>query len=153
MLIEMMKIFLVTRENNVYHLIPIDHAYSLPNSLIDGPWFDWIHWKQAKQPISEIMIDYINRIDIEKDSEILRNLGIEEEAIRVMKMSTLVLKLGVKAGKNFNQIASFLCRPSLKEKSQLEILEKDVEERKVVCKDEYWDIFIYILSERIARQK
>jgi len=145
--------FLVTRENNVYHLIPIDHAYSLPNSLIDGPWFDWKNWKQAKQPISETMLDYINRIDIEKDSEILRNLGIEEEAIRVMKMSTLVLKIGAKAGKNFNQIASFLCRPSLKEKSHLEILEKEVEERKVVSKDDFWDIYVNLLSERIARQK
>jgi len=139
---------LVTHENNVYHLIPIDHAYSLPNSLIDGPWFDWINWKQVKQPISETMLDYINRIDIEKDSEILRNLGIEEDAIRVMKMSTLVLKLGAKAGKNFHQIASFLCRPSLKEKSPLEILVKEIEESK-----DYWDIFINILNERIARQK
>jgi len=143
--------FLVTKENNVYHLIPIDHAYSLPNSLIDGPWFDWINWKQAKQPISETMLDYINRIDIEKDSEILRNLGIEEEAIRVMKMSTLVLKLGAKAGKNFHQIASFLCRPSLKSKSPLEILVNEVEERN--DSKEFWDIFINILSERIARQK
>jgi len=133
-------------------LIPIDHAYSLPNSLIDSPWFDWMNWKQAKQPISETMIDYINKIDIEKDSEILRNLGIEEEAIRIMKMSTLVLKFGAKAGKNFNQIASFLCRPSLKEKSQFEILVKEVEEKTVETKD-YWDIYINILSERIARQK
>jgi len=99
--------FLVTQENNVYHLIPIDHAYSLPNSLIDGPWFDWINWKQTKQPISETMLDYINRIDIEKDSEILRNLGIEEEAIRVMKMSTLVLKLGAKVGKKLSSNREF----------------------------------------------
>jgi len=74
-----------------YQLVPIDHTYSLPPTL-EGAWFEWHHWRQAKEKFSEETLEFIRRIDVEKDVELLRKVGIEEEGINTMKISTTFLK-------------------------------------------------------------
>jgi len=39
------------RKNN-FRLVPIDHAYTLPEKL-DNAWFDWLFWPQAKKNFFE----------------------------------------------------------------------------------------------------
>jgi len=138
---------LVTKENGNNKLVPIDHAYSLPNTLEDGAWFDWMNWKQAKQPISKEILEYIERISIEKDAEILKNLNFSEESINVMKMSTLALKTLAKNGYNMHEIAVFLTRPTRKELSPLEEIERD---SKKSGSQNFWDHFIKLLNERMS---
>jgi len=117
---------LVTKENGEFRLIPIDHTYTLPDKL-DNAWFDWLTWKQSRIPFSAETLEFIDTIDINNDSEILRKVGIEEECIRTMKLSTLLLKYGAKAGLTLFEIASLVCRSNSKEESFLEKLVNEIE--------------------------
>jgi len=101
---------LVCENNGEYELIPIDHSYILP-SVIGNAWFEWMNWKQVKQPITNEVRKYIEEIDIESDALKLQKLGIGEESITTMKLSTLVLKRGSQVGWTLHQIASFVCSP------------------------------------------
>jgi len=76
-----------------YKLIPIDHGFSLPDSL-DGTdlWFEWITWPQAKVPFDQDCLDYISKIDVEADANLLRNLSLREECVRTMMITTTLLK-------------------------------------------------------------
>jgi len=109
-------------------LVPIDHAYTLPDRL-DMAWYDWLHWKQTKQPIDPSLRAYIKALNIEKDAEILRNLGIREECIRTMEIGTTLLKTGVAAGESLFSIASMQCR---EDPSVPSVLERLVEKAEAI---------------------
>jgi len=141
---------LVANENGVYHLIPIDHAYSLPDTLDDGPMFTWMNWKQSKAPMSDEMLEYIDKLDIEKDEKILRMLNFKEESIFIMKMSTMILKLGAKCGLNFFEIALILTRTMPKELSILEEMVKEAMGRGEI--EHFWDNYMTLLSEKWLKQ-
>jgi len=119
---------LVRKVGNLYRLIPIDHTYILPPSL-DNAWFEWHHWRQAKEPFSPETLHYIASIDIEKDTQVLRSVGIEEECIRTMKVTTTLLKKGAEAGLNLFEIATMVCRKNRNLPSVLERLVVQSEER------------------------
>jgi len=105
-----------------YKLIPIDHGFSLPDSL-DGTdlWFEWITWPQAKIPFDQESLDYISKIDIEADATILRNLSIREECVRTMMITTTLLKKAAERGMTLHAIANLLCRKkSVKKKFDIE---------------------------------
>ena len=50
-----------------YELIPIDHGYTLPQSVsgFNDTWFEWLNWPQAKVPFSRSTKEYIARLDAE----------------------------------------------------------------------------------------
>jgi len=100
---------LIRREGDRYRLIPIDHSYILPDKL-DGAYFDWMFWPQAKQPFSPEELEYIKSIDLVSDVLLLRKLGIPEASIKSMVMSTILLKHCASIGKNLYEIASLVCR-------------------------------------------
>jgi len=107
-------------EGDKYGLVPIDHSYSLPAlNEIGGVSFDWLYWKQAKVPFSEEFKEFVRRIDMEKDAQTLRDMGVREECIDTMKVSTLLLKIGCRKGLNLFQIASVMTR-KMGKKSVLE---------------------------------
>jgi len=100
---------LIRKEGDRFRLVPIDHAYILPPTL-DNLWFEWLHWRQAKVPFSSEILGFIENLDPESDAKILRNLGIPEECIRNMKISTIFLKKGAAVGLTLFEIASMVCR-------------------------------------------
>jgi len=109
-------------------LIPIDHSYVLPPEL-SFLWFEWLHWKQAKQPFSAELLDYIRSIDIQKDAAVLRELGFESAAIRTMMISTSLLKIAAsKYGYNLFQIGTIMSQKKPKEMSLLERIVKKTED-------------------------
>jgi len=108
------------RKNN-FRLVPIDHAYSLPDKL-DNAWFDWLFWPQAKKNFSKKLLEKIRAINIDSDSEILRGVGIPEKNIRTMRVSTLFLKKGAAVGWTLFEIAKKVCRRIPTEESVLEKL-------------------------------
>jgi len=142
---------LVIEENGVHHLVPIDHAYTLPETLEDGTLFAWLNWKQTKVPMSQELLDYIENIDIERDEKILRNLNFREESIWVMKMCTLVLKVGAKLGCNLYEIANFISRPSLNEISPMEATMSEAF-GKGDCVEDFWKNYAALIKERIVRK-
>jgi len=110
---------LVAKEDNNYRLIPIDHAYTLPSKL-DNVWFDWMYWKQAKEPFNQNTLEYIKNIDIPTDSAILHGLGFEAENIQTMQIATTLLKCGARAGLTLFDIASLVSRKKPTIPSELE---------------------------------
>lgn len=122
---------LVTKQGDKISLVPIDHTYSLPPTL-DNLYFEWMHWKQAKEAFSTENLIYIASLDPFADAEKLRQLGIEEEAITNMIYSTLLLKKASKLGLNLHEIASLVCRKKFNEESMIEewIVKCEQEENK-----------------------
>ena len=106
------------------HLIPIDHSYTLPDTLelasVDWCWMDW---PQAKLPLSPEMRDYVLSLDIKADIQLLRSkLAIREECLKVMRISGMLLQKGVQAGLTLYDIASLICRSNIDKPSHLEVL-------------------------------
>jgi len=112
---------LVLKQGDRYRLVPIDHTYILPYAL-DDVYLGWMYWKQAKVPFSRETLNFIANISVEKDAEILRDLGISEQCLRNMMISTILLKKGAAAGLTLFQIASMVCRKKKSDQSDLEIL-------------------------------
>jgi len=111
--------------NKNLQLVPIDHAYILPPTL-DNAYFEWLSWKQAKVPFSALTLDYIAQLDVSADARTLSDLGIPEECIRTMKLSTTLLKKGAAAGLTLYEIASMVSR-KMSQQSELEKIVGDAE--------------------------
>lgn len=109
-----------------YELIPIDHGFCLPEGL-EPPYFEWQHWPQARMPLGEQELRYIEEIDIEGDKRrLLAELPVlREESLRTMEVSTTLLKKCTAAGLSLSEIAEIMTRPLVgldQEKSDLEKL-------------------------------
>jgi hypothetical protein len=102
---------LVRKQDGQFRLIPIDHTYSLPPvSSLDGAYFEWQYWPQAKKPFSEATKEYVASINIEQDVQLLRSLRIPEESIVTMVVSTMLLQEAVSAGWTLFDIACVMSR-------------------------------------------
>lgn len=89
-----------------HKLTPIDHGFCLPDwKHLGDASFEWLHWQQAKIPLTQEAVDLVASFDIERDAETLRALGIREECVTTMRISSLILKLGVEAGLTLFDIA------------------------------------------------
>jgi len=132
-------------------LIPIDHSYVLPPEL-SFLWFEWLHWKQAKQPFSAELLDYIRSIDIHKDAAVLRELGFESAAIRTMMISTSLLKIAaLKYGYNLFQIGTIMSQKKPKEMSLLERIVKKTEDhmKDTDNQDQFLEALGHIIEEEL----
>jgi len=135
-------------EDGTIELIPIDHGLSLPSSL-NQAWFDWLYWPQAKVPFDEETRRYIDSIDIEDDANLLREIGIREECIRTMIISSTLLKKGAAADLTLFEIALLVCRSNgLETPSALEVM---VEKAKNQTQDDSMLKALWpIMDEEIA---
>ena len=95
-----------------YELIPIDHGFALPEAL-EPPYFEWQHWPQALMPFGVEELEYIARLDPRADSDLLRRElpGIREESLRLLEISTTLLKRCAAAGLSLSEIAAVVTRP------------------------------------------
>jgi len=107
-------------DDGTMSLIPIDHGFSLPDSFEDI-WFEWFPWPQTRKPMDEETKRYIEAINIEEDLFTLRGLGIREECLKSLRISTTWLKKGAKADLTLHQIAGVLC---LKDDEKLTVMER-----------------------------
>jgi hypothetical protein len=111
---------LVTEEGDgTYRLTPIDQGLSLPSNL-EHAWFEWLHWPQAKIPFDSETRCYIRHINVEEDAALLANLGIRDECIRTMKISSTLLKKGAAAGLTLYDIGNIASRTNIDQPSALE---------------------------------
>jgi hypothetical protein len=97
---------------DLYELIPIDHGFALPEGL-EPPYFEWQHWPQAMMPFGPEELEYIARLDGAADAELLRRElpGLREESLRLLEVSTTLLKRGAAAGLSLSEIAAVATRP------------------------------------------
>lgn len=82
---------LVTHSDHNHYMIPIDHdllMFYIPNDL---------NWEASylSVPFTEAAQNYIQKIDIQKDQEIMRALAYTDEEIHSMKVRTVLLKMAV----------------------------------------------------------
>jgi len=119
------NILVKRKAKGLYDLIPIDHAYCLPDTL-QLAWTDWVwyDWPQAKIPLDEETKNYVHSLDINRDIELLRkNLPIREPCLRLMRITNMLLQKGVAAGLTLYQIASIILRRDDESKpSELEVM-------------------------------
>ncbi|XP_062116831.1 phosphatidylinositol 4-kinase gamma 7-like [Humulus lupulus] len=107
-------------------LIPIDHGLCLPENLED-PYFEWIHWPQASIPFSEDELEYINKLDPNRDSEMLQMElpMIRDACLRVLILCTLFLKEAAAFGLCLAEIGEMMSREFQSQEdqpSELEVL-------------------------------
>jgi len=96
--------------NSTFSLTPIDQGFSLPDNL-ECYWFEWMNWNQSKIPFDDEMKSYIFRIDIEKDIQMLqKELQIRPECLKIMKITTTLLKKACELNLTLYDIGLILCR-------------------------------------------
>jgi hypothetical protein len=95
-----------------YELIPIDHGFALPEAL-EPPYFEWQHWPQALMPFGPDELEYIAKLDPRADADMLRRElpGLREESLRLLEVSTTLLKRCAAAGLSLSDIAGVVTRP------------------------------------------
>lgn len=102
-------------------LTPIDHALSLPQwDRLDDIWLEWLSWPQARAPLTEHVHQYINGFNGHTDAHMLVQLGIRPECAVTVRITTLLLQIGVNAGLTLGLIGAAMVRPHRDEPSQLE---------------------------------
>jgi len=135
------NILVRSKPNGTNLLIPIDHGFSLPDTLdATDVWFEWYNWPQAKLPFDRATKTYVSKLDVMKDHENLRRLGIRKECVRTMILSSLVLKKGVSGGLNLHQIASLFMKKicGRKHKTFPSIVENLSEEIPALDHPHFW---------------
>jgi hypothetical protein len=114
----------LVKKSNTIDLIPIDHGFCLggADSLQEILDFEWLHWPQAEQSFSQEIKDKILAIDIEKDVQTLRELGIEEDAILLHRAADYFVRWALKKDWSLKQMGEFVTRPEPDVCSQFENL-------------------------------
>jgi len=96
--------------NNAISLIPIDHGFSLPDTP-ECPWFEWMNWSQSRQPFDEDTKSYIQRMDFERDSQLLQHeLNVRPECLLHMRFTVALLQKAAALNLTLYDIGTILCR-------------------------------------------
>jgi len=107
----------------MYDLVPIDHGFCFPTALSEANW-EWLYWPQAKKPFSKETLDFIASINIDEDSALLRRLGLSEEAVRVNRLTTMLLQRAAASGLTLFEIAKLCLRKKFRDQEETSPLEK-----------------------------
>ncbi|CAI5957919.1 unnamed protein product, partial [Closterium sp. NIES-65] len=109
-------------------LIPIDHGYCIPDKFEDCT-FEWLYWPQSKVPFAEETLEYISKLDANKDIQILKESGwsLNPACIKVLQAATMLLKKGATVGKTPFEIGSMMVRDDLDVPSLIESLVEEAE--------------------------
>jgi len=135
---------LILKDNeNEWKLVPIDHTYAFPNKI--NSYFNWQFWNQTKKPFSDESLRFISSINPIADALMLLDTGIDEESVRNVTGSTLLLQKAANMGFNLFQIASMV---SGKENDLVRILSK-VNEREELYQRENLNINKTTMVEKL----
>jgi hypothetical protein len=114
---------LVSKANDQCKLTPIDHALSLPQwDRLDDICLEWLSWPQAREPLENVTQQYVDSLDGHTDFHVLLRLGIRPECAVTVRITTMLLQIGLKAGLSLRDIGVAMVRPGPREPSQLESL-------------------------------
>jgi hypothetical protein len=99
---------LVTKSASGRHgLVPIDHAFALPENILAVPWAVWMDWPAAREPISAATKSYIAGLEPDIEARMLQDeLGenIRTSSTRALKIATRLLQKGAAAGLTLHDI-------------------------------------------------
>ena len=79
---------------------------------MEDPYFEWIHWSQASIPFPEVELEYIENLDLVRDSDILQSElpMIREACLRVLVLCTIFLKEAAAFGLCLAEIGQMMSR-------------------------------------------
>jgi len=117
-----------------YLLIPIDHGYTLPSTIsgLTDLWFEWLKWPQAKVPFGVEEQRYIDRLNPDEDITILKlKFGdlIGSECFKVLRITTMWLKIASRAGLTPYTIGYALCKKHGEANSVLEKMTMEAQQQ------------------------
>jgi len=95
-------------------LIPIDHAYTLPDTLcLEEDYLCWLAWPQAARPCVPEVLDYVRSLDVEHDARMLAEhptLHIRPECLRLFKVAGITLQKALDRGFTLRDVGLMLCK-------------------------------------------
>jgi hypothetical protein len=103
---------LVVKNQEGLKLVPIDHGLSISDNF-DISEYDlcWMAWPQAKDPVCPECFEYIESLDpISYIQYLQETMPFRDICLRNIRISSLLLKKGTKAGLSLYNIGSLLYR-------------------------------------------
>ena len=113
----------------------------------------WLHWPQAKEPYSEEMLDYIDKLDAEKDMRLLRStLALDEDCLLTLFTGTTLIQTAARKGLTLHQTGMLMVREASDRPSAIEQVvadavwaaEYDGFVSTAVCEDYYASIKLHL---------
>lgn len=99
------------RKEAGYKMVPVDHGLCLPRwQHLESVRFEWLNWKQSKEPLKKQHLKLIKSLDVDRDAAILRGLHFEEDAVTTLRICTTLLKVCALSGMTLFQIGSLMQR-------------------------------------------
>jgi len=145
------NILLQEMDDGKFSLTPIDHGFSFPGGL-DKALFIWQQWPQSKIPFDEETKAHISRIDVDNNESLLRELGLQDEYLKTMRISTTLLKKGAANDLTLYQISKMVCRPSISQPSMLEEIYQEARKQDT-NETGSLDILFELMDREIKLQK
>lgn len=145
---------LVQRTPEGCKLVPIDHSFSLSDTLATA-MFEWLSWPQAKVPFDQEELAFIEAIDLANDVAMLERLGVRKECLRTLKISTTLLKKGAAKGLTLYDIGTLASRLDPDEPCPLELMFEDAKEQvpNGVNDEDFLEKLWKIMDEHIDQMK
>ena len=102
-----LKNFLV---DDHWHVHPIDHGYTFPGDA-SNLRFNWMNFKQAKEPFSPEELIYIDRLDPKADAQRLKEVipNLSDAALFRFEVANVLLKKAARRGLTVYQIGELMC--------------------------------------------
>jgi len=134
-------------------LVPIDHSFSLPDyqNLLDLQWFEWMNYRQSKQPLSDSLQEFVKNIDISLWIEKAKALHIRSDCIMTMKLAHAFLVKALSFGKTLFEIGQLMCSPNPKNPSKFVQLVSRAQS-KTVTQQELFQQFVLSVSDYFSLQ-
>jgi hypothetical protein len=70
--------------------------------------FEWMHWKQARDPFSNKTLQHIAPLNPDRDANLLRALDLEEESVISMVFATQLHQVGAAASLSLWDIGNII---------------------------------------------
>eukprot|EP00595_Chromulina_sp_UTEXLB2642_P000249 CAMPEP_0196761654 /NCGR_PEP_ID=MMETSP1095-20130614/963_1 /TAXON_ID=96789 ORGANISM="Chromulina nebulosa, Strain UTEXLB2642" /NCGR_SAMPLE_ID=MMETSP1095 /ASSEMBLY_ACC=CAM_ASM_000446 /LENGTH=586 /DNA_ID=CAMNT_0042111499 /DNA_START=547 /DNA_END=2306 /DNA_ORIENTATION=+ len=103
-------------------LVPIDHAYCLPPQLYIERWdWFWFNYPQISRPVCKEIIDYMNRLNIDKLLDHLsHHVSVSPHCLFLIRLVHNLIVKSLNIGLTILQIASMVARIDVNVPSPLE---------------------------------
>ena len=139
---------LVVKEGSQFKLVPIDHGLSISDNFeISDYDLCWMSWPQAKEPITPKCLEYIEAMDPLENIKFLQEaMQFRDKCLRNIRISSLLLKKGAKAGLSLYNIGTMLYRKGYSETPS--VIEKIIEDAY-----DLWRMISKNLSSRLKLER
>jgi len=134
-----------------HRLVPIDHSFSLPDyrNLRDLQWFEWMNYRQSRQPLTKSAEKFLKELDIQSWVEKATALKIREECILTMELAYIFLSKAISCGKTLYDVGRLMCSPNPRVASVFVNLVSDAASKSTSSAD-LLDYFVLLVNAHFS---